>query len=58
MTKTMRGKVHGKTIELDEDPGMSEGDEVEVQMKVLPKLRQKTGQGLLRTEGALAGDAE
>ena len=35
MTKLMHGKVHGKTIELDEDPGVAEGQEVEVQMKIV-----------------------
>ncbi len=29
MTKTLHGKVHGKTIELDEDPGVAEGQAVE-----------------------------
>ena len=36
MNMTLRGKVHGRTIELDEDPGVAEGQEVEVQMKVVP----------------------
>jgi hypothetical protein len=58
MTKTLHGKVHGRTIELDEDPGVAEGQEVEVQMKVIPKAAQKTGEGFLRTEGALADDTE
>ena len=31
MTKTVHGKVHGKTIELDEDPGVAEGQEVEIE---------------------------
>jgi hypothetical protein len=56
MTKTLHGKVRGRTIELDEDPGVAEGQEVEVQMKVVPKPTQKTGEGFLRTEGALADD--
>ncbi len=25
MTKTIHGKIHGKTIELDEDPGVADG---------------------------------
>jgi hypothetical protein len=29
MTKTIHGKVHGRTIELDEDLGVAEGQEVE-----------------------------
>ncbi|HLJ09845.1 MAG TPA: hypothetical protein VKU82_01580 [Planctomycetaceae bacterium] len=36
MTKTFRGIVHGKTIELDEDVGVAEGQEVEVQVAVQP----------------------
>ena len=57
MTKTLHGKVHGKTIELDEDPGVAEGQEVEVQMKVVPPVK-KWGEGILRTAGALADDPE
>jgi hypothetical protein len=56
MSKTWHGKVRGRTIELDEDPGVAEGQEVEVEMKVVPKPTQKTGEGFLRTEGALADD--
>ncbi len=58
MTKTMHGKVHGRTIELDEDLGVAEGQEVEVQVRVLPKTDRKPGEGFLRTEGALADDTE
>ena len=36
MVKTTHGKVHGKTIELDEELGVPEGQEVEVQVRVLP----------------------
>lgn len=36
MTKTLRGKVHGKTIELEESLGVAEGQEVEVQVKIVP----------------------
>jgi hypothetical protein len=35
MTKTLHGKVHGRTIELDEDLGVVDGQEVEVQVTVL-----------------------
>lgn len=58
MTKTIYGKVHGKMIELDEDLGVAEGQEVEIQVKVITKTSQKTGEGFLRTEGALADDEE
>jgi hypothetical protein len=42
MTKTLHGKVHGRTIELQEDPGVAEGQAVEVQMKLVepPKSNQ------------------
>jgi hypothetical protein len=58
MTKTLHGKVHGKTIELDEDLGVAEGQEVEVQVKMISPATQRTGEGFLRTEGALADDEE
>jgi len=35
MTKTVHGRVHGRTIELDEDLGVAEGQEVEIEVKVL-----------------------
>jgi hypothetical protein len=56
MTKTVHGKVHGKTIELDEDIGVPEGQEVEVQVTVIARNVRKPGDGFLRTEGALADD--
>ncbi len=55
MTKTIHGKVHGKTIELDQDLGMTEGQEVEVQVRIVQPNR-KWGEGILRTAGALADD--
>ena len=58
MTKTLHGKVHGRMIELDEDLGVAEGQEVEIQIKVISKPGSKTGEGFLRTEGALADDEE
>jgi hypothetical protein len=54
----MHGKIHGRTIELDEDPGVAECQEVEVQVRVVPKTGRKPGEGFLRTEGALADDPE
>ncbi len=35
MTRTLHGKVHGKTIELDEDLGVVDGQGVEVQVKMI-----------------------
>ena len=52
MTKTLHGKVHGKTIELDEDLGVPEGQEVEITVRVVPSVNTtRTGEGLLLTEG-------
>jgi len=52
MVKTVHGIVHGKTIELDEDLGVAEGQEVEVRVKIIPATRQ-WGEGLQRCAGAL-----
>jgi hypothetical protein len=38
VVKLLHGKVHGRTIELYEDPGVGEGQEVEVQMKVVEPI--------------------
>jgi len=57
MTKTIHGKIHGKTIELDEDLGVTEGQDVEVQVTIVQPAR-KWGEGILRTAGALADDPE
>ena len=57
MIKTFHGKAHGRTIELDEDMGIAEGQDVEIQVKVVPGERT-WGDGILRTAGALADDPE
>ena len=57
MTKVIHGNVRGKTIELAEDLGLAEGQVVEVSVRTVPTgTTRKTGEGLLRTEGALADD--
>jgi hypothetical protein len=55
MTKTLHGKVHGRTIELDEDPGVAEGQPVEITIKNMPAERP-WGEGLRRCAGALANE--
>lgn len=55
MTKAIHGKVHGRIIELTEELGLAEGQDVEVQVKILPPKRQ-WGEGIRRTAGALADD--
>jgi hypothetical protein len=57
MSKVIQGTVRGKTIELAEDPGLAEGQAVEVSVRTLPAdTTRMSGEGLLRTEGALADD--
>jgi hypothetical protein len=34
MVRQFQGIVHGKTIELDRDPGIAEGERVDVMMRV------------------------
>jgi hypothetical protein len=55
LTKTLLGKAHGKTITLDEDLGLADGQEVEVRVRPLPAPKE-WGAGILRTAGALADD--
>ncbi len=57
MIQVMHGKIHGRTIELAEDPHLADGQEVEVQVKILPPAK-KWGEGILRTAGALADDPD
>ncbi len=35
MTKTLHGKVHGRIIELDQDPEVDDGQEVEVRLSTI-----------------------
>jgi len=59
MTKTIHGTVRGRTIELNEDLGLSEGQEVEVSVRTLTNPAMNSlGAGFVRTEGALADDPD
>ena len=55
MIRTIHGVVHGKTIQLDEDLGVAEGQAVEVQVRVVTAAAS-WGDGLRRCAGALADD--
>jgi len=57
MTKTLHGKIRGRTIELDEDPGVAEGQQVEVQMKVVEPSRN-WGEGIRRSAGGWSNHPE
>jgi hypothetical protein len=43
MIKILRGEAHGKTIELDEDLGVVEGQEVEVQVTMIDLKKRLPG---------------
>jgi hypothetical protein len=57
---TLKGVVHGKTIELDEDVGLPEGQAVSVILQPLPQQDQRLppGEGIRRSAGAWADDPE
>jgi hypothetical protein len=57
MMQTLTGVIHGKTIELDDVTNLADGAEVEIVIRPSRSTR-RPGEGLLRTEGALADDAE
>jgi len=57
MTRVVHGVVHGKTITLEEDLGLAEGQMVELTIRtVVPPTSRQPGEGFLRTEAALADD--
>ena len=53
MTKTVHGTVHGRTIELNEDLGVAEGQQVEIRVKLMPPARN-WGEGIVRSAGGWA----
>jgi hypothetical protein len=57
MGVVIHGVVHGNTIELKGSLGVPDGQEVELQVTVIPR-GGAPGAGFLRTEGALADDEE
>jgi hypothetical protein len=57
MKALLRGVVHGKTIELPEETGLPEGQEVTIFIEpVGPRLLP--GEGLTRSAGAWAADSD
>lgn len=59
MTQTLHGVVRGRTIELNEDLDADDGQEVEITVRnVSSATSRRSGEGFLRTEGALADDSE
>jgi len=57
MNKIIEGVVHGRTIELLDDPGVAEGQRVQVVLSVSTSAAT-WGDGIRRTAGALADDPD
>jgi hypothetical protein len=57
MTRTAHGRINGKTIELDDDLGVPNGQEVEVVVRVIESTKQ-WGEGIRRSAGAAADVAD
>jgi hypothetical protein len=55
--EAMEGVIHGKTIELANDPGLEDGQAVRVIVKPLPTLEQRR-EAILRTAGSMANDPD
>ena len=57
MTNTVRGVIHGKTIELVDDPGIEDGRGVEVTIRAVVNEAAQV-EAILRTAGSMADDPE
>ncbi len=58
-TIVFKGVVHGKTIELDHEPGLPDGQQVNVTVQPTAESRMLApGEGLRRSFGAWAEDAD
>jgi len=57
MVKTVHGVVHGRTIELDDDLGVAEGERVEVRVRTVRPVMH-WGDGIRRSAGGWAGYPE
>lgn len=56
---TYRGIIHGRTIELADDPGLADGDEVTVNVRpAKAPVSARPGDAIRRTAGALADDGD
>ena len=57
MSRTVHGVIHGKTIELTEDPGMSDGQKVRVVLAPVSPTAE-WGEGIRSSAGGWANDPE
>ena len=56
MTRKLTGIIRGTTIELDESPGLADGERVRIELEAEPK--SSWGEGIKRSAGALESDEE
>jgi hypothetical protein len=56
----LKGIVHGKTIELEQEPGLPDGQEVSVVVQPLEATEKRLppGEGIRRSAGGWGDDAE
>jgi hypothetical protein len=54
----LSGVVHGKTVELDKDAGLPDGQRVSVLIQPKPQLKLPPGEGLLRAFGGWSDDPQ
>lgn len=57
MSHTVPGVIHGKTIELAADPGLADGQGVEITIRPSTPPDART-EAILKTAGSMAGDPE
>jgi hypothetical protein len=55
MIRSLRGVIHGRTIELKEDLGIADGQQVEITIRTV-ECPNPWGEGLRRWAGAFATD--
>jgi hypothetical protein len=55
---TLKGVIRGKTIELEQEPGLPDGQSVAVTVQPLQEKRLPPGEGIRRWAGAWADDAK
>lgn len=61
MMRIIRGVVRGNSIDVEEDLGLADGQSVVLTIRTVPTPKpagRPLGEGLLRTEGALADDTQ
>lgn len=55
---TLKGVIHGKTIELEQEPGLEDGQAVSVTLQSLPEQRLPSGEGIRQSAGGWADDPD